>query len=109
MASDLAEGDNCELPATAECWLADDPQPGMVLVEFNDAHGRPHQLVGKCAWFDGDLLPTSTYPCPTVVPCRIEEVENGVATVSTRWMTGGPDDVRFVFDVPYGVLRPVED
>ena len=101
--------DDCELPATAVCWLCDDPQPGLVLVEFADVYGRPHQLVGKSAYFGGDLLPTSTYPCPTSIDCTIEDVTDGIATVSTCWMTGGPDDTRFVFEVRLDVLAPTTD
>jgi hypothetical protein len=100
------KGDKCELSATVVSWLADEPQPGLVLVEFADAHGRPHQLVGKSAYFSGDLLPTSTYPCPTSIQCTIEDVDDGIATVSTWWLTGGPDDARFVFDVRVEALLP---
>ncbi|GHA08822.1 hypothetical protein GCM10010372_05240 [Streptomyces tauricus] len=62
MDTGLGTGDGCELPATAIYWLTDDPQPGLVLVEFADAYGRPHQLVGKTASVDGDLQSTSDYP-----------------------------------------------
>ncbi|WP_369372584.1 hypothetical protein [Streptomyces sp. cg36] len=83
MESSLVEGDGCELPATAVCWLTDDPQPGLVLVEFADAYDRPHQLVGKTAYFGGNLTSTSTYPCPTSIQCTIEDITDDVATVST--------------------------
>ncbi|MFG2653490.1 hypothetical protein [Streptomyces sp. NPDC048436] len=109
MESSLGEGDGCELPATAVCWLTDDPQPGLVLVEFADAYDRPHQLVGKTAYFDGDLLPTSAYPCPTSIQCTIEEVTDDIATVSTWWLEGGPNDTRFVFDVWLDILGPTTD
>ncbi|MFF2522309.1 hypothetical protein [Streptomyces liangshanensis] len=106
MGTPLNEGDGCELPATAICWLTDDPQPGLILVEFADIYDRPHQLVGKTAYFDGNLQPTSTYPCPTSTQCTIEEITDDVATVSTWWLSGGPEDTPFVFDVPLNTLKP---
>lgn len=51
MESSLGTGDACELPAVAVCRLTDDPQPGLVRVEFADVYDRPHQLVGKTAYF----------------------------------------------------------
>ena len=107
MASSLGKGDDCLLPATAACWLTDVPQPGLVLVELADAYTRPHHLVGKSAYFGGDLLPTSPYPCPTTIQCTIEDVDDDIAIVSTWWLTGGPDDTRFVFDVQLDTLWPV--
>jgi hypothetical protein len=106
MGSSLGEGDGCELPATAVCWLTDEPQPGLVLVEFADAYDRPHQLVGKSAYFGGDLMSTLAYPCPTSIQCTIEWVTDDIATVSTWWLEGGPNDTRFVFDVPLDILGP---
>ncbi|GAB2657446.1 hypothetical protein [Nocardia goodfellowii] len=108
MEANLGKGDGCELPATAVLWLNDDPQPGIVLVELADAYGRPHQLVGKSAMFGGELFPTSTYPCPTTIECTIEDVNDGIATVSTWWLSGGPDDVPFVFDVRLDILGPTD-
>ncbi|MEC4020341.1 hypothetical protein [Streptomyces sp. H27-D2] len=109
MGPSLDKGDGCELPATAVCWLTDDPQPGLVLVEFADAYDRPHQLVGKTAYFGGDLLSTSVYPSPTSIQCTIEEVTDGIATVSTWWLEGGPNDTRFIFDVWLDTLGPTAD
>ncbi|MBQ0850346.1 hypothetical protein J8N05_19350 [Streptomyces sp. BH-SS-21] len=109
MGSSLGEGDGCELPATAVCWLTDDPQPGLVLVEFADAYDRPHQLVGKTAYFNGDLLSTSDYPCPTSIQCTIEDVTDDIATVSTWWLEGGPNNTRFIFDVWLDTLKPTAD
>lgn len=106
MGLSLTTGDGCELPATAVCWLTDEPQPGLVLVEFVDAYDRPHQLVGKTAYFEGNLLSSSVYPCPTSIQCTIEDVAEGIATVSTWWMSGGPNDTRFVFEVWLDTLRP---
>jgi hypothetical protein len=107
MEPSLGKGDGCELPATAVYWLTDEPQPGLVLVEFADAYGRPHQLVGKCVYFGGDLLPTSAYPCPTSIQCTIEDVDDDIATVSTWLFEGGPDNTRFVFDVQLDTLGPI--
>ncbi|MFC8197921.1 hypothetical protein ACFUTV_21285 [Streptomyces sp. NPDC057298] len=109
METSLGEGDGCELPATAAYWLTDDPQPGLILVEFADVYDRPHQLVGKTAYFGGDLYSTSAYPCPTSIQCTIEEINDGVATVSTWWLEGGPNSTRFVFDVWLDTLTPITD
>ncbi|MEU4412691.1 hypothetical protein [Nocardia salmonicida] len=102
----LGNGDGCELPAIAVYWLSDDPQPGIILVELVDVHGRPHQLVDKTAYFGEELLPTSTYPCLTTIQCTIEEIDDNIATVSTWWLSDGPDDVPFVFDVGLDTLSP---
>ncbi|WP_132109876.1 hypothetical protein [Actinocrispum wychmicini] len=107
MKSSMGKGDGCELPATAVCWLTDEPQPGVVLVELADAYGLPHQLVGKSVYFGGDLQPTSTYPRPTSVQCTIEDVNDDIATVSTQWLIGGPDNTPFVFNVRLDILSPV--
>nr|BFE50395.1 hypothetical protein GCM10017745_38220 [Saccharothrix mutabilis subsp. capreolus] len=101
----LSRGDTCELPATAVHWLTDDPQPGIVLVELVDAQGRPHQLVGKSAYFTGDLFPGSTYPRPAGIPCTIEDIDHGIATVRTLWVTS-TEDMPFSFDVELAVLKP---
>ncbi|MGQ4483270.1 hypothetical protein [Streptomyces sp. SAS_276] len=106
MTAKLSKGDDCELPAVAVIWLTDYPQPGLILVEFADAYDRPHQLVGKTAYFAGELQETSDYPCSTSTTCTIEEITDGVATVSTRWLEGGPDSTPFVFEVWLDVLRP---
>ncbi|MEU0539615.1 hypothetical protein ABZ319_07070 [Nocardia sp. NPDC005978] len=103
----LSKGDGCELPAIAVHLLTDDPQPGIALVEFVDAHGRPHQLVGKTAYFGG-LTGTVAYPCPTSIECTLEDIEDDIATVSTRWLSGGPDHLRFVFEVRLEVLDPTD-
>ncbi|WP_405166545.1 hypothetical protein OG203_16490 [Nocardia sp. NBC_01499] len=102
------KGDGCELPAIAVYWLSDDPQPGIVLVELVDAHGRPHQLVDKTPSFGGELLPTPAYPCPTTNQCTIEDIDDGIATVSTWWLSGGPDDVPFVFEIRLDTLGPTD-
>ncbi|MFF3485542.1 hypothetical protein ACFYXC_20065 [Streptomyces sp. NPDC002701] len=109
MGKSLGEGDGCELPATAVYWLTDDPQPGLVLVEFVDAYERPHQLVGKTAYFSGDLHSASAYPCPTSTQCTIEEINDDIATVSTWWLEGGPNNTRFVFDVWLDTLESTVD
>lgn len=102
----LAQGDDCDLPATAVCWLTDDPQPGLVLVELTDARGRHHQLVGKVAHFDDgtDLTPTASYPRPTLVACTIDRIDHDTATVSTRWVSDRHGEP-FVFDVPLTTLQ----
>ncbi|GAB2520885.1 hypothetical protein [Nocardia heshunensis] len=106
MKSKWAVGDKCELPATAALWLCDEPQPGMVLVEFVDALGRPHWLIDKCAIFGSDLSPTSTYPRPTRIMCAIEEINGDIATVSP-WWTISRRGLPFAFDVRLEGLIPV--
>ncbi|MRH92388.1 hypothetical protein GFY24_34040 [Nocardia sp. SYP-A9097] len=105
MTANWATGDKCELPATANHWLCDEPQPGLVLVEFVDANGRPHCLVDKSAIFGADLLPTSTYPRPTYIQCSIEEINGDIATVSPWWTTSRAG-IPFLFDVRVEVLVP---
>jgi hypothetical protein len=109
MAAGLRRGDRCELLATAIAWLTDEPQPGLVLVELADAHDRPHQLVGKSAYFGGDLLPNSIYPGPTSIPCTIDGIDNDTATVSTRWLSACPDATHFVFEVRLNARIPDPD
>ncbi|QIS12221.1 hypothetical protein [Nocardia arthritidis] len=107
MESKLGKGDVCELPATASVWLTDDPQPGLVLVEFTDAIGRPHQLVDKSAIFGSDLHPTSAYPRPTAVRCTIEDINGEIATVSVHWVPSRVTDMPFTFEVRLDTLGPV--
>jgi hypothetical protein len=104
----LATGEDCDLPATAVYRLADEPQPGLILVELTDVRGRPHQLVGKVVYFDddADLTPNATYPRPAFVRCTIAHVLHDIATVSTRWVSdhhGKP----FVFDVSLTILKSI--
>ncbi|MEC3953099.1 hypothetical protein VMT65_08665 [Nocardia sp. CDC153] len=103
----LGKGDECELPATASVWLTDDPQPGLVLVEFTDVYGRPHQLVDKSAIFGGDLLPTSSYPRRTAIGCTIEDINGEIATVRVHWVFSRVTDMPFTFDVHLDALAPV--
>ncbi|MFB8005000.1 hypothetical protein [Nocardia sp. NPDC056000] len=105
MTTSWAKGDKCELPAIVDHWLCDEPQPGLVLVEFVDAQGRPHWLVGKSVDFAADLLPTSTYPRPASIPCSIEEINGDIATVSPWWITSRRG-LPFLFDVRAEVLGP---
>ncbi|MEV6103033.1 hypothetical protein [Nocardia sp. NPDC051981] len=101
-----ATGDNCELPATATGWLADEPQPGLILVELVDAHGRPHQMVDKSVIFSSDLLlPSSTYPRSVSIRCTIEEINGDIATVCP-WWTMSRAGLPFLFDVRLEVLVP---
>lgn len=70
--------------------------------------GRPHQLVGKVAYFDDgtDLTPDATYPRPAFVGCTVDHIDDDIATVGTGWLSdrhGKP----FVFDVPLTVLKPL--
>jgi hypothetical protein len=106
MGSTLNEGDDCLLPATAAFWVCDDPQPGIVHVEFVDANGRPHMLIGKAAYFGGDLYPDTKYPCPTDVPCTVEGIDGDIATVSTMLLDSYVFNSRFVYEVPLNVLTP---
>lgn len=103
-----ANGDDCDLAATAVCWLTDEPQPGLILVELTDVRGRSHQLVGKVAYFDNgdDLTPDAAYPRPALVRCTIDHVHHDVATVSTRWV-GDRHGEPFVFDVSVTALQPI--
>jgi hypothetical protein len=55
------------------------------------------------------LLRNSTYPCPTSIQCTIDDIGDYIVTVSTRWLTGGPDDTPVVFDVRLDALIPDPD
>nr|WP_157528152.1 hypothetical protein [Kibdelosporangium sp. MJ126-NF4]CEL17422.1 hypothetical protein [Kibdelosporangium sp. MJ126-NF4]CTQ91351.1 hypothetical protein [Kibdelosporangium sp. MJ126-NF4] len=79
------DGELCEFDAEAIA-LLDDDYPGLVLVEFTDAYGRPHQLVGKVPSFGnhGAVTPDAKYPVAVTVDVVVGESEDGVAAVSTR-------------------------
>jgi hypothetical protein len=99
------EGELCEFDAEALAMLIDD-YPGYVLVEFTDAYGRPHQLFGRVPYFGNydALTPDAKYPVPVTVDVIVGESEDGVAAVSTRWLTSS-EDLPFVFDIPTTALR----
>lgn len=50
-------------------------------------------------------------PAPVALcdPRLVEEVTDDIATVSTWWLEGGPDETRFVFDVWSDTPRPIAD
>jgi hypothetical protein len=60
--------------ATALRWISDEPQPGLIEVEFFDAHDRRWLVHDKWPIFvelSGDFLPTSSYPMPALIPCDV--------------------------------------
>ena len=99
------QGELCEFDAEAIAVL-DDDYPGVVLVEFTDAYGRPHQLVGKVPYFGNHeaLTPDTKYPVTVTVDVVVGYSEDGVAAVSTCSLTSS-EAVPFVFDMPTTALR----
>lgn len=59
--------------ATARRWVSDEPQPGIVDVEINDADGHTWQFRDKSAIFDVDgiLTPQADYPVVIRIPCEV--------------------------------------
>jgi hypothetical protein len=60
------------LRGRATRWLADDPQPGLVEIEFDDADGRTHRFVEKSAVIDAaDAVHAGAeYPVAIEIACR---------------------------------------
>jgi len=60
-----------ELPIRITKYLGDDPQPGIVECEFEDADGRTHVIVDKVLIFVDRLLSEQdSYPLPGSVQCE---------------------------------------
>ncbi|RKQ84878.1 hypothetical protein C8N24_6508 [Solirubrobacter pauli] len=53
-------------------WLTDDPQPGLVEIQFDDVDGRAHRFVEKSAVIDsvGAVHPGADYPIAIGIACR---------------------------------------
>jgi hypothetical protein len=53
-------------------YIADEPLPGIVECEFQDAHGRRWRFVEKTAYVSVDILDWQTvYPRPGAIACEI--------------------------------------
>ncbi len=63
------------LQARVARWIADDPQPGAVRIEFPDADGAVHRIEEKSAVIDRDdrLRPWTRYPVEVQIACRPRE------------------------------------
>ena len=83
------------LRASAVRWISDEPIPGWVEVEFQDADGVRHVLADKPPIFDADLAPNTPYPVDVLVGCEIVAVAadrihittdrpSGIATAAGR-------------------------
>jgi hypothetical protein len=60
--------------ATALRWISDEPQPGLIEVEFFDAAGHRwlvHDQPPVFAEPPGGFWPSSAYPLPTLIACNI--------------------------------------
>jgi hypothetical protein len=60
--------------ATALRWISNEPQPGLIEVEFFDAAGHRwlvHDQPPVFAEPPGGFLPTSSYPLPTLIACNV--------------------------------------
>ncbi len=53
-------------------YVADEPIPGVVECEFEDAHGRRWRFVEKTAYVSAEILDGETiYPRPGAIACQI--------------------------------------
>jgi hypothetical protein len=53
-------------------YVADEPLPGIVACEFQDAHGRRWSFVEKTAYVSGEILDGETiYPRPGAIACQV--------------------------------------
>jgi hypothetical protein len=61
-------------------YIADEPLPGIVECEFQDAHGRRWMFVEKTAYVSPDILDLQTnYPRPGAIACEIVERSHDAA------------------------------
>lgn len=92
--TDLHPGQQADILASAIRWIDDEPQPGIVEVEFVDCDGARHRLIDKCAIFGADtaILPTAAYPMSASVACTVLEVlPEGKASVRLAWAVTSAD------------------
>ena len=76
-------------------WVDDDPQPGIVACEFEDAEGRRHTVIEKQVMATETSLDAgSAYPQPGVIPCEI----------LSRWRDSeGRELARITAERPYSI------
>jgi hypothetical protein len=105
--TELVAGVVVDLVGLAVRWVSDEPQPGLVLVEFTDAGGQVHQFTDKTAMFDdgSTLLPSVEYPIPCVFRCEVLEIHDERVVVRLFWVES--HDGEWQFEVRLDSLRPV--
>jgi hypothetical protein len=90
--------------ARAVRWMADEPSPGLVEVEFSDAAGQLCRFVDKAPIFDstGTLGSSSRYPVELDLACTIvaRQANSHVVSTAEPWGLESVDG-RFTF-----VVRP---
>lgn len=92
--------DRCELRATATRWVADEPQPGIVEVQFTDYSGHLVTIHEKSAVVCADLLlPTTRYPVEIRLQCEIVAV--GTPSWAVRLLHAEDISGRTEFDVSW--------
>ncbi|HEY3557315.1 MAG TPA: hypothetical protein VGL05_07625 [Kribbella sp.] len=83
------------LRAHAVRWVSDEPMPGWVEVEFEDADGVRHVVSDKPPVFGGheQLGPDAEYPIEVLVACEIVAVDAERVRITTErpWGTSTAD------------------
>jgi hypothetical protein len=88
-----SESDRCLVRATATRWVADEPIPGIVEVQFAQHDGSLVTIHEKCAVIDRGLSKATGYPAEVLLPAEIIAVStpawavrllHGVANTSGR-------------------------
>jgi hypothetical protein len=71
--------------ASAVKWSADEPIPGLVEVELDDADGQLWRFIDKAPIFDaaGKLTPTASYPLAVDLACTIIDRMGDRVAIST--------------------------
>ncbi|CAM3104451.1 hypothetical protein [Stackebrandtia soli] len=84
-----------ELRCEAVRWIADEPFPGLIEVQFIDADGRTWSLVDKAAIFGAaeDLEPDSNYPAAVTVACVLRGADEQVGNDGGVTISTSPDGV----------------
>jgi hypothetical protein len=98
--------------AHAVRWIAHEPQPGLVEVEFSDAADQRCRFVDKAPIFDstGTLGSSSPYPVELDLACTIVERQAGSLVVSTTdpWGLESVDGRSTLVVLPEQVVAPPE-
>jgi hypothetical protein len=84
------EPDLCLVHATAVRWVADEPLPGVVEVQFSGHDGQFVTIHGKCSVIGMDLDAATSYPVSVCLPAEILAVSTPAAFVR---LLGGVQDV----------------
>jgi hypothetical protein len=83
------ESRRCLVRATATRWVADEPFPGIVEVQFAQHDGSLVTIHEKCAVIDGDPTKTTSYPAEVLL--QAEMVAAGTSAGMVRLLHGVED------------------